>query len=537
MRRIGLVGGCQESGLSEAPLIRSGLVFVEEPDRPFLSRSLRVPDRVAAYLLGDDRPDPLVTPLIRQDAVNRAEGIAAALGSVLAGGIRLVYLRERAGGSGPRSAAAGLAAGGYGVLSIDLDHLNPSAELETVVRAIGREALLSSAAVVAGPVEAVFDRDATAVRALAALPGPVVLYGRATWEPGWSRAVPLVVDIEVTSSAARRDQWERSLGPDAPAGLGDADVATQFLLSGRTGGPGSRAARLRRGWPAIEVSRRTTSAAGARAQNAAGLERLARRIEPRSSWDDLVLAPATAPALRGAGGAGPAPRPGARRLADAPRRRTRAAASRRCSPATPGPARPCRPRSIAADLGLDLYTVNLATVVDKYVGETEKNLERIFAEAGGVNAVLFFDEADAIFGKRSEVRDAHDRYANIESAYLLQRMETFDGLAVLATNLRANIDEAFTRRLDAIVDFPAPDAESAAGAVGPLPRRPVLPRGRGPGPRLLRPGVRAVGRQHPRHCDHRRLSRRGQRPAGGHGGPHPRCPPGVPQTRPDGRRL
>jgi SpoVK/Ycf46/Vps4 family AAA+-type ATPase len=111
---------------------------------------------------------------------------------------------------------------------------------------------------------------------------------------------------------------------------------------------------------------------------------------------------------------------------------------------------------IAGDLGLDLYTVNLATVVDKYVGETEKNLERIFAEAGGVNAVLLFDEADAIFGKRSEVRDAHDRYANIESAYLLQRMETFDGLAILATNLRANIDDAFTRRLDAIVDFPAP---------------------------------------------------------------------------------
>ena len=114
---------------------------------------------------------------------------------------------------------------------------------------------------------------------------------------------------------------------------------------------------------------------------------------------------------------------------------------------------------IAADLRLDLYTVNLATVVDKYIGETEKNLERIFAEAGGVNAVLFFDEADAIFGKRSDVRDAHDRYANIESAYLLQRLETFDGLAVLATNLRANIDEAFTRRLDAIIDFPAPTPE------------------------------------------------------------------------------
>lgn len=114
---------------------------------------------------------------------------------------------------------------------------------------------------------------------------------------------------------------------------------------------------------------------------------------------------------------------------------------------------------IAGALGLDLYTVDLATVVDKYVGETEKNLERIFTEAAGVNGVLLFDEADAVFGKRSEVKDAHDRYANVESAYLLQRMETFDGLAVLATNLRANLDEAFTRRLDLVVDFPLPGAE------------------------------------------------------------------------------
>src|SRR5215218_8835525 len=111
----------------------------------------------------------------------------------------------------------------------------------------------------------------------------------------------------------------------------------------------------------------------------------------------------------------------------------------------------------SAGLGEDALEVLLG-FVDKYIGETEKNLERIFAEAGGVNAVLFFDEADAIFGKRSDVKDAHDRYANIESAYLLQRLETFDGLAVLASNLRANIDEAFTRRLDASVDFPAPTA-------------------------------------------------------------------------------
>jgi SpoVK/Ycf46/Vps4 family AAA+-type ATPase len=114
---------------------------------------------------------------------------------------------------------------------------------------------------------------------------------------------------------------------------------------------------------------------------------------------------------------------------------------------------------LAYELGFDLYTVDLATVVDKYIGETEKNLERIFDEAERVNGVLFFDEADALFGKRSDVKDAHDRYANVETAFLLQRMETFDGVAILATNLRANLDEAFARRLDVIVDFPAPDED------------------------------------------------------------------------------
>ncbi|MFD5460422.1 ATP-binding protein, partial [Streptomyces olivaceus] len=114
---------------------------------------------------------------------------------------------------------------------------------------------------------------------------------------------------------------------------------------------------------------------------------------------------------------------------------------------------------VAADLGLDLYVVQLSSVVDKYVGETEKNLERIFTEADRTDAVLLFDEADAVFGKRSEVKDAHDKYANMESAYLLQRLESFDGIALLTTNLRANIDEAFTRRLDLVVDFPFPDPD------------------------------------------------------------------------------
>jgi SpoVK/Ycf46/Vps4 family AAA+-type ATPase len=114
---------------------------------------------------------------------------------------------------------------------------------------------------------------------------------------------------------------------------------------------------------------------------------------------------------------------------------------------------------VARELGLDLYKIDLSTVVSKYIGETEKQLSLIFREAQSSNAILFFDEADAIFGKRSEVKDAHDRYANIEVAYLLQKMEEYEGIVILATNFRKNIDEAFTRRIHYIVEFPFPEAE------------------------------------------------------------------------------
>jgi SpoVK/Ycf46/Vps4 family AAA+-type ATPase len=113
---------------------------------------------------------------------------------------------------------------------------------------------------------------------------------------------------------------------------------------------------------------------------------------------------------------------------------------------------------IANELALPLYRVDLAAVVSKYIGETEKNLAQIFNEAAASSAVLFFDEADALFGKRSEVRDSHDRYANIEVSYLLQRMEDYDGIVILASNLRQNLDEAFVRRLHLAADFPFPDA-------------------------------------------------------------------------------
>jgi hypothetical protein len=215
--------------------------------------------------------------------------------------------------------------------------------------------------------------------------------------------------------------------------------------------------------------------AGARAQNAGGLERLARRIEADAAWHDLVLPPDVANQLR--------------ELTSRARHRERVLAewgmggsASRGSGLTAlfagdsGTGKTLSAEVVAADLGLDLYVIDLATVVDKYIGETEKNLDRIFSEADRVNGVLLFDEADAIFGKRSEVKDARDRYANVEIAYLLQRMERFDGIAILTTNLRANLDEAFLRRLDIIVDFPMPEEEDRLRLWElHLPR--VIPRG------------------------------------------------------------
>ena len=231
----------------------------------------------------------------------------------------------------------------------------------------------------------------------------------------------------------------------------------------------AEAARTGRGRRRAGDDRRRHLERGARAQNAAGLERLARRIEPVGDWDDLVAAGATSTASSasstararhrdrvlgewGMGGGG-----------------GRGRGITALFAGDSGTGKTMSAEVVAGELGLDLYVIDLSTVVDKYIGETEKNLDRIFTEADRVNGVLLFDEADALFGKRSEVKDARDRYANVEVAYLLQRMESFDGLAILTTNLRANVDEAFIRRLDAIVDFPMPEEDAPAPAVGPQP--------------------------------------------------------------------
>ncbi len=112
---------------------------------------------------------------------------------------------------------------------------------------------------------------------------------------------------------------------------------------------------------------------------------------------------------------------------------------------------------LANELSLDLYRIDLSSVVSKYIGETEKNLDKVFDIAGKSGAILLFDEADALFGKRSEVKDSHDRFANLEISYLMQRIEAFPGLVILTTNMKSSLDKAFVRRLRYLINFPVPD--------------------------------------------------------------------------------
>ena len=439
-----------------APLIAGQLLLVEDPDRPTLTRSLRVPDRVTAHLLGDDSPDRVVAALLAE-WVPTTGGAVDAVARGLVAGVPLVYLRERLGASGRSLGGSALLAAGRAAVVLDLARLAPADDPSAIAAAASREARLRGAGLVIGPVEALVERGAGAVRAFAELPGPILLVGGRDWDPVWSREPPLLLDAPVPGVEQRHDLWVRSLDGDAPDGFDPAVATIAFRLAPEQIDRAARAARR----AATAAGRAMTAAdvaAGARAQNAAGLERLARRIVPSVAWEDLVLPSAVSRQLR--------------ELTARARHREQVVGEWRMGSkgarglgvtalfaGDSGTGKTMSAEVVAGDLGFDVYVIDLSTVVDKYIGETEKNLDRIFTEADRVNGVLLFDEADALFGKRSEVKDARDRYANVEVAYLLQRMERFDGLAILTTNLRANVDEAFVRRLDAIVDFPMPDQE------------------------------------------------------------------------------
>jgi hypothetical protein len=438
------------------PLVDGGLLLVEEPDRPFLTRPLRVPDRVIGHLLGDDSPDELLTPVAAAFVAVDFLDVDLAV-NALRSGERLFYVREQAGAAGYSFAVQALAQCGRPVVTVDLGRLDRDQDIAELARTSVRDARLLGAGILAGPVDAIADGHNVAVRVLAEAPVPVFLVGRRGWDPEWSRETPLAIEGPVLAAGEREAVWRRALDGGGAADFDASDATAQFRLTPDQVNRAARAAQR-----LAEAERRTLCMsdlqAASRAQSAAGLERLARRIRPRAGWDDLVLPTGVVAQLREL-----AVRLRQReRVLDAwglGRTSSRGRGVTSLFAGDSGTGKTMSAEVVAGDLGLDLYVVDLSTVVDKYVGETEKNLDRVFAEASRVNGVLLFDEADALFGKRSEVKDARDRWANVEVAYLLQRMEQFDGIAILTTNLRANVDEAFTRRLDSVVDFPLPDEE------------------------------------------------------------------------------
>lgn len=443
--------------LEHGPLVACALLVVDDVERPFPGRGLRLPDRVVDHLLGSDAPDAAL-----RDVLAPAEpigwGDSSRLSSALGAGVALVHLRESPTGSGRLLAVGALERLGRGGLVVDAHALAAAEDPRALAALAAREARLR------GDVLVVCDVDALAgtphvLRRLLDPAVQTVAVGTGTWDPAWSATPALQLAVPASTAAERSALWEDALElpPGGRPGTLDPVAATApFRLRPEQV---ARAARTARNLSRMD-GRLTADHVrrGALGENGTALERLARRIEPSVGWDDLVLPPAVLGALR--------------EIALRARFREQVLGDWRMRPGggrgigvaalfagDSGTGKTMSAEVVAHELGLELYVVDLATVVDKYIGETEKNLERIFEGAAGVNAVLLFDEADSIFGRRTEVRDSHDRYANIESAYLLQRMESFDGLCILATNLRANIDEAFTRRLDVLVDFPLPDAE------------------------------------------------------------------------------
>ena len=440
--------------LTSGPLIEAGLLGLDDQDRPFPGRAVRVPDRVVAHLLGSDQLDALLAGVVvPPPAVAWGDGSAVA--RALLAGSRLCYLREPPTGSGVLVALDALRRTGMDGLVLDLEHLCRLPDPVAAARAAAREARMRSCGLIPSPVEAIGGAREV-LSALRAHPLPLLLVGSSPWDPLWSNDPPLLVDVPASTASERGRLWSAAF-EGAGLAFDPGQATTSFLM---------RPGRVPRAATSAQQQSRLTAdgvvtvehvRAGARSENGSALQRLARRIEPRVGWDDLVLPLSTRTALKEVAARG--------------RHRERVLGEWSMRPGggrglgvaalfagDSGTGKTMAAEVVAGDLGLDLYVVDLSTLVDKYIGETEKNLDRIFTAAAGVNGVLLFDEADAVFGKRSEVKDAHDRYANVESAYLLQRMESFDGLAILATNLRSNIDEAFTRRLDVLVDFPLPDA-------------------------------------------------------------------------------
>ncbi len=344
------------------------------------------------------------------------------------------------------------------LLAFDLGRASASEGNGTDLPAVAlREAQLANA-VLFIEAEGLDERGSRAlIQAISNVNVDVILSASAP-APGMDQLALAQVDFPRASFAIAREQWRRSLTAEKieiPDSALDS-LAGRFRLYPDQIHSVVAAAQSRARWLGKKQPSEAELSQAARAQSGRQIGMLARKIEPAYQWNDIVLPAETTGHLRAI----------CARVIHQHRVLDEWGFDRKLSmgkgvtvlfAGPSGVGKTMAAEIVANELDIDLYKIDLSSVVSKYIGETEKNLDRIFQAAENANAILFFDEADALFGKRSEVKDSHDRYANIEISYLLQKMEMYDGVAILATNLRQNLDEAFLRRLAFTVHFPFPD--------------------------------------------------------------------------------
>lgn len=461
--------------VDEAPLVRQGVISIvpdaTDPNAAVVNRMLRVDPRIVRYVQGiDDLPKNWLN-FVRFLEESEVSPDALIVDPLLLQVMERDYLQAMPVfhlygnyGSGRRTLAQAIATRhDYSLLEVDLQVMQQEMGELQQLDLILREGRLRHAAILLLNWDITLNEHHDPPRwiweAILNYPHIVILSSKNAFEPrGIKRDRPVIrLERNIPEFEERLAFWRKYLGQ---SNLDPSELAYKFKL---TGGQIRDAVSTAFDLAAGRYAEPTVADlyAASRAQSNRKLSSLAVKIVPRYGWESLVLPDERIQQLR--------------EICDQVRYavqvyshwgfKGRGASAQGLSALFAGQSGTGKTMSaeiLAAELGLDLFKVDLSSVVSKYIGETEKNLAAIFDEATQSNAILFFDEADALFGKRSEVKDSHDRYANIEIGYLLQRMETYDGVAILASNLRQNLDEAFTRRLDFMIDFPFPEDEDRA---------------------------------------------------------------------------
>jgi len=449
-----------------APLRRWRLIEVlNQPGVPLTLSQLRIDERILHYLTGlqhlDERLVGLIEPIATTEELSPSQRILAHTIAMAwsRANTELPLLQICGADEFTRRniATAGCVDARLHCFVIAAETIpSSSSELEGLTRLWEREAALTSSAlyVDAESIDASDKRNEGVVRRfLERVRSPLLLSTGYRWRP--LRRATLTLDARKPTSAEQREIWGQAVGEEAAVRLNGQleQLVAQFDLNG----PAIRASVVEATANLDSESSLTTALWNAgRSQARLRLDDLAQRIEPISKWQDLVLPADELNQLREIG-THVAHRTTVYEAWGFGAVSSRGLGISALFAGSSGTGKTMAAEVLANSLSLDLYRIDLSSVVSKYIGETEKNLRRVFdaAEEGG--AILFFDEADALFGKRSEVKDSHDRYANIEINYLLQRMESYRGLAVLATNRKGDLDPAFMRRVRFVVNFPFPD--------------------------------------------------------------------------------